>query len=580
VTPAEETAYDEVIKAFIASSGHAIVTGGAGSGKTTAALRRAARWAQTTEGFDHSSALFLSFANATTQRVLDHSAAWVPLELRHKLSVSTYHGFAWSILKSHAYLLGAPRALRLMSPGEQYAFNSSLPGDADVNTANRELFLTDGLVAFDYFADWSAEVLENFPLIRRAYVDAYPIIMLDEFQDTVDPQWRLLQNFVDDCALIALGDPNQRMYDWLPGANEHRFDEFMKAVSPAVFDLSAWNWRSPEGSIAQFGQDVLAGMDLIGENKLDEYDAVDIVGMGYPPLPQLKWLILAALKRQRGSNGTIAVLTPTNQLSQQVWDYMTAAQSAALPALRMELVSDQEDAFAAAVFLAAVLEQPDAGQMSLAAVCRAMATYLQTRSERLSQAAAKVVQTLLQSADTLEAGVVRAERVAVRRLRLLLEASLSRARSGHPFADFLTTASIARDSEDKEIARAGRSSRTVSVVSRGSDVEVELGRAWRNHGRYVACASIVRDAIVVHQMTAAKMPVSNLVVMNVHRSKGKEFDEVIVYEEKYTRFARENASIEVGRRALHVAVTRARAQATFATPQRDPSVLLSGAPGN
>ncbi|KTR43054.1 hypothetical protein NS263_00625 [Curtobacterium oceanosedimentum] len=467
-----------------------------------------------------------------------------------------------------------------MSPGEQYAFNSSLPGGTDVNTANRELFLTDGLVAFDYFADWSAEVLENFPLIRKAYAAAYPIIMLDEFQDTVDPQWRLLQNFVDDCALVALGDPNQRMYDWLPGANEHRFDEFMDVVSPAVFDLSAWNWRSPEGSIAQFGQDVLVGVDIIGENKLDEYDAVDIVGMGYPPLSQLKWLILAALKRQRESNGSVAVLTPTNQLSQQVWDYMTVAQSAALPALRMELVSDQEDGFAAAVFLAAVLEQPDAGQMSLAAVCRAMATYLQTRSERLSQAAAKVVQTLRQSADTLEAGVLRAERVAVRRLRLLLETSLTRARSGHPFADFLMIASIARDSEDKEIARAGRSSRTVNLVSRGSDVEVELGRAWRNHGRYVDSARILRDAIVAHQMTAARMPVSDLVVMNVHRSKGKEFDEVIVYEEKYTRFARENASIEVGRRALHVAITRARARATFATPQRDPSVLLSGARGN
>lgn len=58
--------------------------------------------------------------------------------------------------------------------------------------------------------------------------------------------------------------------------------------------------------------------------------------------------------------------------------------------------------------------------------------------------------------------------------------------------------------------------------------------------------------------------------MTIHKSKGKEFDEVILYEGLYQgRFVREGASRREeaqSRLALRVGITRARRHATIVTP--------------
>jgi DNA helicase II / ATP-dependent DNA helicase PcrA len=64
--------------------------------------------------------------------------------------------------------------------------------------------------------------------------------------------------------------------------------------------------------------------------------------------------------------------------------------------------------------------------------------------------------------------------------------------------------------------------------------------------------------------------------MTIHKAKGKEFDEVIVFEGYYQRFL-QRQSVE-GRRSarfnLHVAATRARRAVQIMTPKTDPCPLL------
>ena len=66
--------------------------------------------------------------------------------------------------------------------------------------------------------------------------------------------------------------------------------------------------------------------------------------------------------------------------------------------------------------------------------------------------------------------------------------------------------------------------------------------------------------------------------MTIHKSKGKEFDEVIVFEGSRTgRLLRENAAprdLEQARLALRVGVTRARQRTTILTPKWASSALL------
>jgi ATP-dependent exoDNAse (exonuclease V) beta subunit len=86
----------------------------------------------------------------------------------------------------------------------------------------------------------------------------YPVIILDEFQDTNDEQWRVVQALGQFCTLLALADPEQRIYDFI-GADPERLNHFRVSFAPAEVDLSADNYRSPGTEIVMFGNDLLTG---------------------------------------------------------------------------------------------------------------------------------------------------------------------------------------------------------------------------------------------------------------------------------------------------------------------------------
>ncbi|MFR7989212.1 MAG: 3'-5' exonuclease [Anaerovoracaceae bacterium] len=64
-------------------------------------------------------------------------------------------------------------------------------------------------------------------------------------------------------------------------------------------------------------------------------------------------------------------------------------------------------------------------------------------------------------------------------------------------------------------------------------------------------------------------------VMTIHKSKGKEFDVVIVYEGRYQGHIIPNPDrIDQARLNLRVAVTRAKKCALILTPEENPCPLL------
>jgi DNA helicase-2/ATP-dependent DNA helicase PcrA len=93
------------------ASGHLLVSGGPGSGKTTVSILKAAKLARESLP-PEARVLFLSFARATVSRVLeaiDEERQISPAEKKW-IEVDTYHSFFWRILKAHGYLIGLPGA--------------------------------------------------------------------------------------------------------------------------------------------------------------------------------------------------------------------------------------------------------------------------------------------------------------------------------------------------------------------------------------------------------------------------------------------------------------------------------------
>lgn len=240
------------------AEGHVLVTGGPGSGKTTVAILKAARIAGDELRVEQR-ALFLGFARATVSRVLEAIALEhrIPTQLKRAIEVDTYHSFFWRILKTHGYLTGLPRRLAILTPTAEaialseirLGYPRRLSGAQRLDKRMREeeeqrrLAFDHGLVCFDLFAPLTAALLHSSGRIRRLVTNRYPTIILDEFQDTNAEQWDVVRALGEGSSLVALADPEQRIYDWI-GADPERLNQFRGAFDPAEFNLRG-NFRSP-----------------------------------------------------------------------------------------------------------------------------------------------------------------------------------------------------------------------------------------------------------------------------------------------------------------------------------------------
>src|SRR5690606_30626009 len=106
---------------FLACAGHALALGGPGAGQTHVALVKARDEIRSGALKPSQKVLFLSFARPTVARIIEKASELISRDDLKWLEVSTYHGFAWTILRSHAYLLNGRSDLKLLPPPEAAA---------------------------------------------------------------------------------------------------------------------------------------------------------------------------------------------------------------------------------------------------------------------------------------------------------------------------------------------------------------------------------------------------------------------------------------------------------------------------
>ncbi|MBH1991570.1 MAG: UvrD-helicase domain-containing protein [Sphingomonadaceae bacterium] len=556
---------------LLATDGNILVRGGAGSGKTTIALAKACADLAAAKLGPSGKALFLSFARATIARVAEQATATIPREHIARIEINTYHGFAWSILKSHAYLLCARPGVSLLLPAQARDRLAGLTGAARA-AQQRRLFDEEGLIAFDLFPSLIAELFDAVPVLARAYAGAYRFIIVDEFQDTNADEWAMIARLGQQSRLMALGDPKQRIYDF-KGADPRRFDEFIAAFRPTEFDFQSENRRSAGTDITLFADAVLTGAF-----RLQPYAGVTVQAYPGQSLRPLKQSILqAAARLRRQGEWSLAVLVPANVLAATIFDYM-GRQEHGLPRYPVEILVSAEGPTLAGAMIALLLE-PHAADVPLGAlVLESLAAFEVGRNEAASASAIGKAAKLRKAAKAVrergDAGY--GARGVGADVKALLAARAALELTGDPMTDWRAIRALFTESPRTELQAVAKDARHMRLLRRGAQIEARLAEAWRTHGAYRDARDLLQAAVVEDQFAATGRPHLGVTVMTIHKAKGKEFDEVIVFEGPYQRYLRPGGA-EAERSArfnLHVAATRARTAVTIMTPSRDPCRLL------
>ena len=556
--PEEQFEICDKRRAILEGAGHMLVLGGPGSGKTTIALLKARR-AVLDSLQSEQSVLFLSFSNSAIRRILESAGNVLTREIGRSVEIKTYHSFAWDILRSHGYLLSSHRRLTIVAAQDAAVIRAGLE-DEEWDAEEERLFLADGRLTYDQFAPRAADLLERSAVIRERFGHAHPLILVDEFQDTDEDQWRLIRTLSQVSEVIALGDTEQRIYAWRKGVSATRLQGFAETLDATTFNFQNENNRSPATGIAGYARSLLSP-----ETKLELPD--DIEFRRFRPGMFAVGLRFALIKTW---NETVK-RTGRRDLS-----VVVAARSRAM----VRLISD---ALAQSLTVNGREHRPvphdvmfDQMQITLAArvIAFVMASQADPTHKRLAGALERVsavyrsagTKTGIQTSNRLLrwAERCRNEKVpntkCVRALASAFEGLNEVGLVGSPTEDWLRVRRGLEAADAAELNRTGEHARYLRLLRRGSTIEERLGGLWKEQGNYVGAEAAVDDAVVQDQLMDNHREAFSISVMTMHQLKAREYDAVLLVEDRHRTFrGKDNKPpFMETRRLLQVSLTRAR----------------------
>lgn len=594
----------------MAAAGHLLVKGGPGSGKTTVSILKAAQIAEQNLR-PGQRVLFLSFARATVSRILEaiEQEQRVSVEQKRRIDVDTYHSFFWRILKTHGYLVGLPRRLSILTPPSEavalsrirsgYAAASMLTHAEKLMKKEAEeeerlrLAHQEGRVCFDLFAPLVGSILIGSRRIRTLLASVYPVLICDEFQDTNAEQWSVVEALGEFTTILALADPDQRIYDFI-GADPQRLNHFVSAFMPTEVDLSTDNHRSAGTDIGIFGDDLLTG-----QFRQSSYNGIHCC-LYEPHDARAKTTLVttayAARTRLVGAgreDWSLAILVPTKKMTRFVSDTFRSP-----PAGMTEIPHVASIEWEAAILgaeIIAFLMQPDVDGHHFEQFIALMRNYFHGKGgDAPTQGDLKEAENLQKAYNEWlvrrSAGQeIRKNSILVAMLAVYCEARAV-ALTGDPDSDWRAIRRILDRGACRRLNGVAEEVRNIRLLQRGTQLRQDLSQDWRDNGAYSNALAITQRALVREHLSTHAKPETGVVVMNLHKAKGKQFSEVIIFESwprmkkgqvvvNYDRLVRHNdrAMIDDGARyCFRVAVTRGILRTTILTPKNDPCVLLPG----
>ncbi len=269
------------------SSLHTRVVAGAGAGKTRVLTYRIA-FLLTEMGADPESICAFTFTNKAAGEMKQRIVKLVPSAAKD-LTLRTFHSFAAYFLRQEITVIDYPRTFTIMDEDDQtkivkdivaqmgyrktdqlvklslnYIGNQKMrenfPDDItiilerfprekeclEVYTRYEEAKDAQKSLDFDDLLLYTNKILSTYPDIRAKWQRKISYILVDEFQDTNDTEFKMIQLLMKpSTSLYVVGDPDQNIYTWR-GANQRiilNLEKIYPDIETIILDR---NYRSTQ----------------------------------------------------------------------------------------------------------------------------------------------------------------------------------------------------------------------------------------------------------------------------------------------------------------------------------------------
>lgn len=249
-------------EAVTTTSQYCRVIAGAGSGKTRVLTSRFIYLLDENNCYPNE-ILAITFTNKAAKEIKDRIVSSLENINSTALNIYTFHSFCARFLRREIEAINVPKSfgivdeedvksiLKRILKSEGYDSKSLMykdmmgyisyqknlglyPSDVVIKSYNpkekeklhiyklyQEELERSNQLDFDDLLLKAIEILRNFPDIRHKWQRYFSNILIDEFQDTNDIQYELVELLLtDDTALYVVGDPDQTIYTWR-GANQN-----------------------------------------------------------------------------------------------------------------------------------------------------------------------------------------------------------------------------------------------------------------------------------------------------------------------------------------------------------------------
>ena len=264
--------------------GAMLILAGAGSGKTKTLTARLA-YLVGEVGIDPANTLTLTFTNKAAAEMRERALKLMPTKVSYPPLLCTFHKFGLLFLKFHIEKLGRQNSFVIIDSDDKKRLLRSIAKElkidlnisfiaSEISKYKNSLLtpeiviqkaeLTDykqiakiyekyqanieenNLVDFDDLLMLTYKILDENEALRKETSNRYKYIMVDEYQDTNELQYRLLEHLCSEHEnLCVVGDDDQSIYGWR-GANIRNILEFAENFEKTKTVKLETNYRSTE----------------------------------------------------------------------------------------------------------------------------------------------------------------------------------------------------------------------------------------------------------------------------------------------------------------------------------------------